>query len=330
MSYTVIYSDYNGYPGSEDTYDDMSGAETPILPDVNLYNSFNFKLYSTAINSHASTTQEDGAGDYDSDSNYLENGYRYGNSTRFPHNAYAGTHVARIPTAMRWVKNRGPLGNAIAQNELGDWFTEEVLAKADGQGGGMKFVVNPPQAGTFQFTFVTDASGYEDAETFTVAHWNTLAIQGSYNAAVFCRNEFGYTNDYEGGTYEVKSLFELPEKFDNLYKFIPDQREFTTLSFKIEVDWQLAYSWGAYAGSISAAQQTTILNKMGYTDPNATGTDTHIVTHVVNNSNNDWERILNDLINNRQRTPEQQNARYNQSFPETAKDLEITGPTKIA
>ena len=50
MSYTVVYSDYNGYPGSEDTYDGRSAVEIPILPDVNLYNSFNFELKATTFN----------------------------------------------------------------------------------------------------------------------------------------------------------------------------------------------------------------------------------------------------------------------------------------
>ena len=56
MSYTVVYSDYNGYPGSQDTYDYRGARETPILPDVNLYNSFNFKLYATTANSSTPST----------------------------------------------------------------------------------------------------------------------------------------------------------------------------------------------------------------------------------------------------------------------------------
>ena len=64
MSYTVVYSNYNGYPGSRDTYDFRGARETPILPDVNLYNSFNFKLYATTANANAPSTQESGAGSY--------------------------------------------------------------------------------------------------------------------------------------------------------------------------------------------------------------------------------------------------------------------------
>ena len=58
MSYTVVFSEYNGYPGSQDTYDFRSGVETPLLPDVNLYNSFNFKIESTTANANAPSTQE--------------------------------------------------------------------------------------------------------------------------------------------------------------------------------------------------------------------------------------------------------------------------------
>ena len=62
MSYTVVYSKYNGYPGSKDTYNFRGARETPLLPDVNLYNSFNFEVKSTTANANASTTQESGAG----------------------------------------------------------------------------------------------------------------------------------------------------------------------------------------------------------------------------------------------------------------------------
>ena len=333
MSYTVVYSDYNGYPGSDDTYDHRSGVETPILPDVNLYNSFNFKLYATTANANAPSTQESGAGSYNKAQSWRTSSSRPGTSTRSPHNAYLGTHIARVPTAMRWVRNQGPKNNAIAQNELGDWFTEEVLAKADNNGGGVKFVENTAQSGTKQFTFVTNADGGGQTRTrthiFTVDHWNDLSIKGSYNAAVFCRNEFGYTNDSEGGPYTARSLGELPEKFDRVYKFLPDQREFTTLTFKIEIDWQLYVSWGIYGSNISSSQQNTILQKMGYNSSNDTGTDTNTITHVVNNSNNDCEKILRDILNERQRTPEEIDERYNQTFPKTAANTTITPSTKV-
>ena len=333
MSYTIVYSDYNGYPGSQDTYDFRSGAETPILPDVNLYNSFNFKLYATTANSNTPSTQESGAGSYGKGQSWRTSNSRPGTSTQYPHNAYFGTHVARVPTAVRWVRDQGPKSNAICQNEKGDWFTEEVLSKGDNKGGGVSFLDNPAPGGTTQFTFVTNADGggqeRTQTHTFTVPNWNDLSIMGSYNAAVFCYNEFGYTDDYEGGTYEVSSLWELPEKFDRLYKYIPDQREFTTLTFKIEVDWQVYVWWGVYQGAITAQQQQTILSKMGYSSASQTGTDTHTITHVVNNSNNDHEKILRDLISERQRSEEEINERYNQTFPDTAGNVEFTQPKKV-
>ena len=42
-----------------------------------------------------------------------------------------------------------------------------------------------------------------------------------------------------------------------------------------------------------------------------------------------FNKILNDLINDRQRTPEEQRERYNQSFPETAKNMKVTSPSKV-
>jgi hypothetical protein len=335
MSNTVVYSAFNGFPGSQDTYDDDSGAEIPILPDVNLYNSFNFELKATSVAARSPTTQDEGAGDYSRSSNFRTTGVRNGSSTGAPNggNYYNGIHVARIPTRMYWVDDQGPEGNAICQSEIGDWFTRDVLAKPDGQGGGVEFIENAAPAGTFLFTFNTSSDGggdlQEDSHSFTVNNWNTLSVKGGYNASVFCRNEFGYTNDYEGGTYEVKSLYELPEKFDNLYKFIPDQREFTTLTFKIKVDWALAVHYGAYQASISSSQQNSVLSDMGYNSSGATGTDTHVITHVVNNSNNDYNKILNDLLNDRQRTPEEQRKRYNQTFVETSANMQITTPSKI-
>ena len=62
MSNTIIYSDYNSFPGQEDTYDFGSGAQTPIFPDVTLYKSFNYTLKSTGVNSAPSPTQEDRPG----------------------------------------------------------------------------------------------------------------------------------------------------------------------------------------------------------------------------------------------------------------------------
>ena len=60
---------------------------------------------------------------------------------------------------------------------------EDVLAKSDNNGGGVKFVDNPPASGTFAFTFVTNADdttgqGRNTTHTFTVPNWNDLSIKG--------------------------------------------------------------------------------------------------------------------------------------------------------
>ena len=41
----------------------------------------------------------------------------------------------------------------------------------------------------------------------------------------------------------------------------------------------------------------------------------------INNDNNNWEKILKDLLENRQRSIEEQHERYGQDFPET--EIEI-------
>jgi|ETNmetMinimDraft_21_1059911.scaffolds.fasta_scaffold00058_52 hypothetical protein len=342
MSYTIVYSKYNGLPGSTDNYDYLSGAESPILPDVDLYNSFNFEVKSTSAEVAAPPTQTTGAGrngiKYNNRSNYNTRGYRYGSSSSRPSGAYVGIHVARIPTEMRWVDTGGPNGDGIAQNERGDWFNRDVLSKADGRGSGVAFVQNPTPAGNIAFSFITsvDADGVTDAATFTVPDWNTLSIQGSYNGGVFCYNEFGYLDedpntygnkDYTSQTFEVNSLYELPDKFDNLYKFIPDQREDTTLTFQIEVDWQLHISFGIWAGFINSDNQDKILERMGYSSATQTGTDVHTITQVINNNTGDWPKILEEILNERQRSQDEQNERLGQTFPTT--DIEVTSPTVV-
>ncbi len=340
MSYTIVYSDYNGLPGGEGNYDYLSGAEAPILPAVDLYNSFNFEVKSTTANVAAPPTQQTGAGkdglSYSNSTNYNTRGYRYGSSTAKPQGAYANIHVARIPTDMRWVDTGGPNGDGIAQNEKGDWFNREVLSKADGRGSGVTFVKNPTPPGTISFSFVTSTDEEDGAESFTVLDWNTLSIQGSYNGGVFCYNEFGFLDDdpntygnadYTSKTYEVTSLYELPEKIDNLYKFVPDQRESTTLTFTIEIDWVVAVNYGLYAGFIDASNQAKILDRMGYNSPTQTGTDVHTITHVINNDTGDWPKILEEILATRQRSQEEQNERLGQTFPNT--EIEISPSQKI-
>lgn len=325
MSYTIVYSDYNGYPGNQGNYDYLSGGELPILPAVNLYNSFSFEVKATSINGNAPSTQQSGAGVYNSKNSYASTDVRYGTSTTRPYNATAGVHIARVPTAMRWVDTGGPNGDGIAQNERGDWFSREVLSKADGKGGGVSFT-ETAATGDTTLNFITTTPDYEDAAQLTVPLCNNLRIAGTYNASVFCYNKFEYTNDYEGGVYEAKSLFELPEKFDNLVTFIPDQRDKTTLTFTIEVDWKIAVAWGTYGLYFSESQKNSMLSRMGYAGLSDIGTDIHTVTHVVNNNNNNWEKILRETLK-KQRSLKKQHERYGQTFPQT--QIEITPPQEL-
>ena len=69
-----------------------------------------------------------------------------------------------------------------------------------------------------------------------------------------------------------------------------------------------------------------MLSRMGYASPSSTGTDIHIITHVVNNNNNNWEKILKDTLQ-KQRTLEEQHERYGQTFPQT--QIEITPPQAV-
>ena len=133
-----------------------------------------------------------------------------------------------------------------------------------------------------------------------------------------------------GGTYEVNSLWELPDKFDNLYKFIPDQRETTTLTFTIEVDWKVYVSYGIYnAADIGSSNLDRIASRMGYDNLSTqTGTDIHTITHIVNNTNNDWDKILRDILATRQRSPEEQYERYGQTFPQT--EITFTQPETVS
>ena len=99
MASTIIYSDYNGFPGSEDTYDFRSGEESPIFPDVTLYESFDYTLKSTGADARDSPTEveDDGGGDLD-DSDITPGGSkptRNGESTS-PRYGFSSVFVARF------------------------------------------------------------------------------------------------------------------------------------------------------------------------------------------------------------------------------------------
>lgn len=318
MSNVYIRSDYNRYPGTSANYDFTSGYQLPLLPDVNLFRSFSYTLYAESANSQAPPTLSS-TGTNTGRQSYSQTGVRAGvapNSTRV---GYAGANIFKVPVNVEWVKTGGPDGNGVCQNEKGDWFTEEALGTPDSQGSGVRLgrIVNPGTKSVTFYTSATAAGGQTVTQTFitTVAAWPDLTISGAYNNAVFCYNKFDYTNDNVGTIYTAKSLFELPERFDNLVSFIPDERETTTLTFTIKVDWVRLVSWGAwdFLDTTTKNNLTTTLTNNGF---DSAGTEYHTVTHVVNNTN-DYSKILRQILDERQRPLSEQDDRYGQSFPDT-------------
>lgn len=314
MSNIYIRSNYNAYPGTSANYDFRSGYEIPLLPDVNLFRSFNYILYADTANSQLPST-------YQGETNtpyqgYASTGIRAGVAPNSTREGVYGANIFKIPSDVNWVTNGGPSANGICFNEKGDWFTAESLGTADSQGQGVKLsrIVN---TGTKTVTLYTNASTPTGTATQThtavVNAWPDLAISGAYNNAVFCYNKFEYTNDDTGKIYEAKSLFQLPEKFDNLVSFIPDEREKTTLTFTIRVDWVRYVDWGIWGSLMSPSDQNRLLADYSIA---ASGTEYHTVTHVVNNTNN-YSKILNQILDKRQRPLEDQDERYGQTFPAT-------------
>lgn len=331
MANTIIYSDYNGFPGSEDTYDFLSGEESPIFPDVTLYNSFDYTLKSTGADARDSPTEvDDGAtgGDLD-DSDTTPGGAkptRSGASTS-PRYGYSSVFVAKVPTAMRWKTDMGPDGDGAAQNEKGDWFSEEVLGKADRFGPGIR-LDEVPRSGTETLYYVQEdtARGTSTAQ-YTADAWNYLKIHGAYNAAVFPYNQFAYTdeyptkdNGYGTGGGEVDSLYELPGKFNALHKFIPDQRDQTTLTFTVEVDWIRVFINSGYGQYMNQTQKDTVLAGFDGQGVTASGTDLHTVNHVVFNDTSNWKPLLEETLE-KQYTTEEQWKNGGQDFPFRTFDL---------
>lgn len=320
MSNTIIYSTYNGYPGRPTTdttpgYNWLSGTQPPLLPTVNLYNNFSFELKATTANAFQTSTEIE-SGTTEGFGRFAETELRQGVARSSANFGIAGANIFKAPTSMTWVTDLGPQGNAVAQNERGDWFTMESLTTADQNGGGIQLTSVPGGSnnGADPFTYLTSTPNYTSTYNTTLPICNSLKISGSYNAAVFCYNQFDYTNDYEGTVYTAKSLYELPEKIDNLVSFIPDRRESTTLTFWIRVSWTRTVNWGIWL-PISDSKKDSLLDQYDTNGFDSTGTDLHKVTHVINNNNPNWGKILNDIISQRQRTLEEQDIRYGQNFP---------------
>lgn len=328
MSNTIVYSDYNGYPGlntaTSKSYDYFSGYSLPILPDVNLYKSFNYLLSATTANSVVTPTVVDpNKTSWWSD----PNGYKSGVATQSQEYGYAGTDIIKIVTGIEWVRNGGPNGDGICFNEKGDWFNEATLGQADSEGSGVKFTnVNYPGQ-TIPFTHLTRTNNFNRLFTINISKPNDLRIAGAYNGAVFCYNKFEYTNDDQGTIYTAKSLYELPEKFDNLVSFIPDQRESTTLTFTVRVSWQRYVGWGIWDALLSTSKKNEILNNYTNNGFGSSGVDTHIIKHVVKNTNPNWAKILREILRDRQRSLEEQDARYGQTFPK--QEIKLSLPEKV-
>lgn len=341
---TVIYSSYNPYPGATQAelqrmgittssfsgYNFLTGQEPPLIPAVNLYNSFSFEIGAKPQLDARTSTSTTGV---DPDTSYRSLGYRTGGArgSAYGASAYNAPRIFKRPTAMRWITNGGPNGDGICHNERGDWFSQDVLGRADDQGNGVYFETTPIPAST-SYTY-----GFEDVTTSGVTGpttstnplvgiatpgWNGLKIRGSYNGAVFCYNTFEYTNDNVGTIYSARSLFEIPARIDNLVTFIPDQRSSTTLTFHVEVDWVREIYWGLFGSYLSTSEQNSMLSAYDSNGVGPSGTDIHTFTHVVNNNNPNWGRVLNDIIRDRQRTIAEQDARYGNSFPTL--DLSVT------
>ena len=312
--YTVIYSDYNEYPGRPATrytagYNFESGIGPAVLPTVNLNNNFSFTLSAGIYNSYLPLTYNSGY------QGFANTGVRNGDAPQSTRFGYASSlfNINKRITDVQWVLDGGPQGNGAAQNELGEWFTYEALRASDGDGNGIRLDVVPPPSPTGNYTIVTDTPDYDSTYNETgIALWNQLKISGSYNSAVFCHNQFEYTNDDIGTVYNAKSLYELPRKFDNLVSFIPDQRESTTLTYRVRVSWNRTEDWKS--SPFTTGQRNTILAKYTDNDMAPSGVDIHTITHKINNNKNNWNALLNSTIA-RQRTLEEQDTRYGQTFP---------------
>lgn len=153
MSNTIIYTNYNKYPGTPNNYSFTSGRQLPLLPDVNLYNSFNYTIYAGTANSQKPSTSTTATG-YQG---YASTGIRNGVSPNSTQYGVAGANIFKIPTDVNWVVDGGPQGNGICQNEKGDWFTEESLGTADGQGLGVK-LGKIERTGTVDISLITNAT----------------------------------------------------------------------------------------------------------------------------------------------------------------------------
>lgn len=314
--YSYVYSSANNAPYGLGGYDFVSGAVQPILPTVGLFSSFSFDLFAAPAYQPAST---------ESFGTYAQSGRIQRQVPAYPPILIFDDNISalKIITGMSWVVNGGPQGNGVAFNERGDWFTLDALSKPDKFGLGIK-LESVNLGGTTTVVYPAVGGTPITSKTRTVSLWNNLRLSGSYNSSVFCYNDFGYLDNNEAGADKVihaKSLYELPEKFDQLVNFLPDQRRSTTLTFTVKVDYSTDVSLGVYDSLLFASDKQEIMNQIYSSGIQPTGSDYHQITHTINNVNDNWRQILKDTIA-KQRTTEEKDARYNKTY----KKLKIVWP----
>lgn len=306
--YSVVYSSANSSPNAGG-YNFTTGVLGPILPTVGLFSSFSFELFAKAAYTPSPTER---GGTY-----ARGGGYGYRQVPQYPPLLIFDNEIGsfKVITGMEWVTDGGPNGNGVAQNERGDWFTLDALTKPDKFGLGIK-LETVAETGNVSVVYPAIEGTPIQEKTRTVPAWNHLRISGSYNSAVFCYNEFGYLDNNESGEENVKvarTLYELPENFDQLVRFIPDQRPSTTITFYVRVFYSRSIEFGSYESLLSSGDKDFIRNKFSSVGLNNSDSEIHAVPHIINNNNNNWNRILQETLT-RQRTKEQQDSRYGKNF----------------
>ena len=204
-------------------------------------------------------------------------------------------------TNLEWVKNLGPNQNAVARNELGDWFTESALSASDQFGNGIR--LETVAASGIVSETVTAADG-TTASGVTYSGFTSLKISGSYNSAVFPYTTLSYTNNNSPTVLKVNNIYSFPDKVDSFLGLDADARTTSQLRFTVRVTYTLNVSWGIWNNFLSSTEKNKILalyNARGYTT-SGSGTELHEITHNVTNNLTAWGDILDDIRENRVRT----------------------------
>jgi hypothetical protein len=310
MTYIYLYSSNSPLPSLGSFGFDTSYVPPAILPNVSIDSSFSTDIFA---GNFISPFLGELSGSY-ARGNY---GGPDGVSRQAPGRppitlGISGAFVYKQITNMEWVKNGGPLGNGVAYNERGDWFTEAALSTPDFNGEGIRLDTFS-RSGNVTETIPNAAA---DGGTGSVSYsaFPFLRLHGQYNGSVFCYNDFGYLTDHESGADKVrhaKSLYELPNKFDQLVNFIPDQRSSTTLTFTVRVSYNLITDYGSFGNFLTTAQKNQLTSSYTSNGYSSSGTELHAVSQVISNNSSNWSQILKDILKTRQRSHAEQDALYN-------------------